>query len=388
MRDTWQVAIVNDTSKPSLGGHGLHGACHGLPGVDVVAHVAATTENLAERLSHTGARRHYPTLVAMLEHESPDLVVLCSRHPYDHLPQIQAAAEAGCHVYCEKPLAVTLPEADRIVELAEQHGILICMAHPARYAPEFRELKRLVEAGAIGTPLTVYGRGKSDHRGGGEDLVVLGTHILDYHTFLCGAPECLWADVTVDGRPISRGDLTQTVEPIGPAAGDSVFACYRFPGDIRGTFESRRGLAAQTPGVMHMGLTVRGTEGSLSLRFNDPGLPDAGLRLSRFRGSPEDESSYEPVPVTEDRVVPGAEPLDYSLCGQRGLPRARLFLDANRFAMWDLMCAIEEQRQPVSNVYTARLVVEMIQAIYASQLTGRVVRFPLTDRAHPLGEGA
>jgi len=33
MRDTWQVAIVNDTSKPSLGGHGLHGACHGLPGV-------------------------------------------------------------------------------------------------------------------------------------------------------------------------------------------------------------------------------------------------------------------------------------------------------------------------------------------------------------------
>ncbi len=178
MSRTWQVAIVNDTARKSLGGHGLHGAFHGLPNVEVVAHVDSNLEQFDQKLADTGARAHYRTIDAMLASESPDIVVLCSRHPYDHLEQIERVAAAGCHIYLEKPLAVTLPEADRAVALAEQHGIRICLAHPARYAPAFLELKRLVEAGEIGTPLTVYGRGKSDHRGGGEDLITLGTHIL------------------------------------------------------------------------------------------------------------------------------------------------------------------------------------------------------------------
>jgi hypothetical protein len=63
-----------------------------------------------------------------------------------------------------------------------------------------------------------------------------------------------------------------------------------------------------------------------------------------------------------------------------------MFLDSNRFAVWDLMRAIEENRQPVSNVYNARLALEMIYGIYASHLTTAMVRFPITDRTHPLGE--
>ncbi len=386
MSRTWRIAIVHDTAKKSLGGHGLHGAFYGLPGVEVVAQVDSNLENLDEKLSHTGARAHYATIEAMLEAESPDIVVLCSRHPYDHLPQIEALAAAGCHIYCEKPLSVTVPEADRIVELVERHGIVLCMAHPARYAPAFLELKRLVEAGEIGTPLTVYGRGKCDHRGGGEDLLTLGTHILDYMTFLCGPPSHLWAEVTEAGRPITASSRTETVEPLQPAAGDAVFATFAFARGVRGLFESRRGLSAQTPNLVRMGVTVRGTEGSLSLRFNDPGWPDDGLRLSRCKRSPEDESAYEAIPVRDTRTIPGAVPLDDDWRGQRGLPTARLFLDSNRYAAWDLMGAIEEGRQPVSNVYTARLTVEMIQGIYASSLSRRVVDLPLAERAHPLGE--
>ena len=50
------------------------------------------------------------------------------------------------------------------------------------------------------------------------------------------------------------------------------------------------------------------------------------------------------------------------------------------------MRAVEEDRQPVSSIYSARLTVEMIQGIYASALSRSVVTFPLTDRTHPLGE--
>lgn len=386
MPRTWRVGIVKDTSKPMLGLHGLHTAFRGLPHVEVVGHVDSNSDDLPQKLSYTGAQRHYLTLSDMLADGPPDIVVLCSRHPYDHLAQIRAVAEAGCHIYCEKPLTASLREADEIVALTEQAQVRLCMAHPSRYALGYRTMKALVEAGEIGTPLTVYGRGKDDHRGGGEDLIVLGTHILDLQTFLCGAPESASAEVTVGGRPIVSTDRSATVEPIGPAAGDSIFATFRFPGAVRGIFESRRDLADPTGLISRMGLTVIGSQGALSLRFRDIGGKEARLRLSRRPGPPEDETCYEEVPLSEDRVIPGAAPLDYSLCGQPDIPIAPFFLEANRFAVWDLMGAIEEGRQPTSNVYNARLALEMIYGIYASALAGRVVSFPLADRTHPLGE--
>ena len=388
MAKTWRIGIVKDTSKPGLGSHALHTAFRGLPDVDVVGHVDSNADDLPRKMSYTGARLHYLTLADMLDQGPLDIVVLTSRHPYDHLEQVRAAAEAGCHIYCEKPLCVTLREADEIVGIAERNRIRICAAHPSRYNLPFLTMKRMVEAGEIGQPITIYGRGKNDHRGGGEDLIVLGTHILDLQTFFFGAPEYVYADVTTEGRPVTRTDRAETVEPIGPAAGDSVFALFRFPGDVRGIFESRRGLAGRAPGVVQMGITVVGTDGAISMRFDDSAAPASRLRISRRPGPPEDATSYEEVLLAEDRVIPGAAPLDYSLCGHPDIPHAKFFMETTRFAVWDLMRAIEEDRQPVSNVYNARLAVEMIQGIYAAHLCGGMVRFPLEDRTHPLGEGA
>jgi len=384
MSKIWKVGIVKDKSKPSLGLHATHVAFRGLPDVEVVGLVDSNTDDIEQKLSFTQAKRHYLTLQDMLDNESPDIVVLCSRHPYDHLEQIRAVAERGCHIYCEKPISVTLPEADEIVGLAEKHGIKIAMAHYCRYDLPHLTMKKMVEAGDIGDPITIYGRGKNDHRGGGEDLITLGTHILDLETFFFGTPEYVFGDVTTNGRPITRDDVNEaTVEPIGPAAGDEVFAYFRFPGGVRGVFESKRGLRDGTP-ASHMGITVIGTKGTLSIRFEDGKSAIRPLRISRLPGPPEDESEFEVVPLTEYRTIPGAEPLDYSLCGQTDIPHAKLFLTSNRFAVWDLMRAIEENRQPVSNIYNARLAVEMIQAIYASSLSRTVVTFPLEDRTHPL----
>ncbi len=207
-----------------LGLHGLHNAFRGLPNVEVVAHVDSNPENIEQKISYTGAKKHYLSYLEMLDKEKPDIAVLCSRHPYDHFQEIKTAAERGINIYCEKPMTVSLEEADAIVSLAEKHHIKICMAHPARYALSFRTMKAMIETGEIGTPLTVYGRGKCDHRGGGEDLIVLGTHILDLQTFFFGAPEYVWADVAADGKPIVRTDRTKTVEPLGPVAGDNIYA--------------------------------------------------------------------------------------------------------------------------------------------------------------------
>ncbi len=141
------------------------------------------------------------------------------------------------------------------------------------------------------------------------------------------------------------GELTDTVEPIGPAAGDEIFAAFRYPNGVRALFESRRGLVDRSRQITQMGLAVVGTQGTLSLRFNDN--RDAALLISPRPTPPDVDAQFEEVPVVDDRVIPGAAPLDDSLRGVH-TPGASLFLKSNRQAVWDLMRSIEEGRQPIS----------------------------------------
>ncbi|WP_295809625.1 Gfo/Idh/MocA family oxidoreductase [uncultured Victivallis sp.] len=370
MAKQWRVAVAFDTTQIFLKGHGTHLAFVGLPGVEHVALADPNHEGLEKRMCELGAKRHYDDYLEMLDREQPQIVVLGSRLPEDHDVQIRAAVERGIHVFCEKPMTSDLRVADELIALAKKHNAKIAVAHLARHALVFQTMKRMIEEGAIGTPLTFYGRGKEDERGGGEDMVVLGTHILDLGCYLFGAPASVSAEITVEGRPLRREDRSVTKEPLGPVAGDNVFALYRFPNSVRGIFESRKGLFRKQ---VRMGVSVVGTEGILSVRYDN----DRKLRLSRTPYPPEDEAAYEEVPLVETRQIPGAEEL-------RDFGYFWYFRENNRFAAWDLIRAIEEERQPLASAYDARKVLEMINGAYASQLTGRVVPLPLAEREHPL----
>lgn len=382
----WKIAIIQDSSKSMFGLHGLHTAFRGLPNVAVVALVDSNLEDLEQKLTQTQAQAHYATCQAMLARETPDIVVITSRHPSDHLEQIRMIAQQGCHIYCEKPISDSLAEADEIIRLAAENRIKIGMAHPARHDLGFRTMKRMIEAGDIGTPLSVAGRGKCDYRGGGEDLIVLGTHILDLQTYFFGKPESVMADIRTEGRLAERSDCLKPAEPIGPVIGDDIFAVFQLKQDLRSTFETRRGLYKPKQPVPHMGIRVMGSEGVLSLRFSDSDRQP--LLISRQRCYPEDNPNFEEVALHEDRTIPGAEPLDYALCGSTGVPHAPWFLESNRFAVWDLMQAIEEGREPVASLTDARVTVEMIYGVYAAHLARATVTFPLINRAHPLADKA
>lgn len=370
MKKQWRVAVAYDTKRIFLGGHGTHLAFVGLPGVEHVALADSNPDGLDERMRQLGVKRHYDDYLEMLDREKPQIVVLGSRIPEDHTFQIRAAAERGIHVLCEKPMTNDLRVADELIALAEKHNVKIAVAHLARHALVFRTMKRMIEEGVIGTPLTFYGRGKEDERGGSEDMIVLGTHILDLGCYLFGAPESVSAEITQEGRALRREDRCVTKEPLGPVAGDNVFALYRFPDSVRGIFESRRGLFRKQ---VRMGVSVAGTEGILSVRYDN----DRKLRLSRTQFPPEDEAAYEEVPLVETRVIPGAEEL-------RDFGFLQYFRENNRFAAWDLLGAIEEDRRPLASAYDARTALEMIYGAYASQLAGRVIPLPLKGRVHPL----
>lgn len=377
----WKVAIVQDKSKPMLGLHGMHVAFRGIPNVEVVGLVDGSTDKIAEKMAHAEAKRHYLTCAALLENEKPDIVVLTSRLPEDHLAQIRLFAERGCHIYCEKPLTAYLHEADEIVQIAENNRVKIGMAHPCRNGLGFVTMKQLIASGKVGLPLTVQGWGKSDHRGGGEDMMTLGTHIFDLMIYLFGRPESVTADVRLGGKPFVGPELTNTVERIGPAAGDELFAAFRFSNGVRGTFESRRNLYKSDN---RMGICVTGSTGMLSHRFSDSHRDPQPLRFSNAPCAPADQSAAEDIVLREKRIIPGAKPLDYNLLGTQDVPSGPIFIEAGRYAVWDLMHAIQDDRQPIANIYDARAALEMIYGVYASHLEQRPITFPLENRTHPL----
>jgi scyllo-inositol 2-dehydrogenase (NAD+) len=81
----------------------------------------------------------------------PDLAaVVISSPPKFHLPAIQAAAAAGKHIFCEKPLALSLEEADAALEAVAKAGVLLQVGHMRRYDAPYVAAKKRMEAGEIG----------------------------------------------------------------------------------------------------------------------------------------------------------------------------------------------------------------------------------------------
>ncbi len=85
-----------------------------------------------------------------------DFDAVCIATPtFTHAPIAVAAARAGKHVLCEKPMALTLDEADAMIVAAQEAGVILQMAFMRRFDPAFRVAKEQIEAGAIGEPIMI-----------------------------------------------------------------------------------------------------------------------------------------------------------------------------------------------------------------------------------------
>jgi predicted dehydrogenase len=132
---------------------------------------------------------------------APDAALICTP-PHLHLDGARAAISAGAHVFVEKPLAVTLAGVDDVLALAATRGRLFAVGYNLRFHPTVREVKGLVDAGAVGRPLLVrleFGqylpdwRPRQDYRAGynaraamGGGILLDASHELDCARWLCG----------------------------------------------------------------------------------------------------------------------------------------------------------------------------------------------------------
>src|SRR5262249_16936119 len=149
---------------------------------DNVTVVAVADEDAAGRAAaqrRLGARNAYADYRQMLRQERPEIVAVGPRWLDCHRDMVVACAEARASIFLEKPLCRHLQEADEMIVACERHHVKLAIAHQTRYSPRLQRIKELIDGGRIGDILELRGRGKEDRRVGGEDMMVLGTHIMD-----------------------------------------------------------------------------------------------------------------------------------------------------------------------------------------------------------------
>jgi predicted dehydrogenase len=178
MPKTYRVAVIGRTGKGNYG-HGLDVVWKALDNVEVVAVADEDEKGRAAAAQRLGAKSAYADYRQMLDKERPQLVSVADRWLDAHRDMVVACARAGASVLLEKPMARTLEEADEMVRACETHHVKLAIAHQTRYSPRLKVVRDLIGDGKLGELLELRGRGKEDGRGGGQDLMVLGTHVFD-----------------------------------------------------------------------------------------------------------------------------------------------------------------------------------------------------------------
>lgn len=365
MAAEFRVGIIGRTGKGDYG-HGVDMAFTKIPECEIVAVADENEQGCAAAQVRTGAFRCYADYREMLKREKLDLVAICPRWIDQHHAMLVAAAEAGCHVYMEKPFCRTLAECDDVVNQFDMRHLKLGIAHVTQYSPVLDTVMTTIRSGQIGDILELRGRGKEDARGGGEDLWVLGSHIFGLmRTIADGHPTNCTATVSQSGHAVTGKDVKQGAEGIGPLAGDNIQARYDFPNGVCGYFASQRAIAGQPS---RFALQVFGSKGVIEMTS---GYLQPAYILR--------DSAWSP-----GRSGKSWEPITSAGIGQPEPRSDGNYEGGHIAAILDLIASIQQQRQTRCSAEDARGIVEMIVAVFESHRLERTVKLPLTTRVNPL----
>jgi predicted dehydrogenase len=272
----------------------------------------------------------------MLAREEIDILSVCT--PDDrHADIVIAAAERGIPaILCEKPLATTLRDADRMIAVIERHGTVVAVEHTRRWDPFFHRAKEIIDAGMIGEIRTIVG---TLH---GERAMIFrnGTHIVDLICYYAGAaPTAVFARLE---------------------EGFENFAEYR--GDGGHAPESEPGASAYIEFANGVRAFYNGTKGTYTNAEWDIVGSTGRIRIS---------GTVAELWTTEQGT------------GQqvaRPFPASMVMKGAIQGAFEELIGVLEGRGQLRSTPRAARQTVEILVAMLASQQQGnRLVQLPLGE---------
>ena len=359
----YRAAIIGHTGAGDYG-HGLDVIFNGRENIDVVAVADPDETGRAKAKQRARAQRDYRDYREMLAKEKPNLVSIAMRWSDPHHAICQAALETGAHIYAEKPFTTTLAEADELIALADNKNLKIAVAHQMHLAPVVQALKHKLSDGIIGDLLQLRAHGKQDNRAGGEDMVVLGTHLFDLMRLFAGDPLWCTAQILHRGREATVGDARTAGEKIGPVLGDEIEAQFGFPKGVYGNFTSR---ARNRETAGHWGIEFVGSKGVARILADI--VPRVFIRSAMSWTDSGAKAEWSPMPWEK--------PADFKP-GVDG---------ANARMLDDLLVSIETNRKPACSASDATAAIEMVMAVYHAALSRDRVPFPLQQRRHPLVRG-
>lgn len=278
-----------------------------------------------------------------------DAVVICTPNKF-HSEITVAALEAGVHVLCEKPMAITTEECEKMIAASEKSGKLLSTAYHYRYTEAGQVAKQAILDGAIGDPLVtrvqalrrrkVPGWGvftNKDLQGGGS-LIDYGCHLLDLSLWLLGDPK----PVEVMGTTYNR--LSKTPNQINDW-GTFDHETFNVDDHVSGyiTFDNGASLLLECSWAANikedtMHLSLSGADGGLSVYPFELYRPQHGTFLTS-----EAKAEHNEVDA--------------------GLLQAENFVDS---CLGNAELVVKPQQ--------AMKVSQIIEAIYKSSETGRSVR--------------
>lgn len=130
-----------------------------IPEARLVAVADADAQRAAQVAAELGIEHSYDNVEALVARKDVQAVVIASPSKF-HASATEAAAAAGKHVFCEKPPALTLEEAEAAMKAVARAGVMLQIGFMRRYDPAYARAKKRIEAGEIGDPIIFKSLGR------------------------------------------------------------------------------------------------------------------------------------------------------------------------------------------------------------------------------------
>lgn len=324
----------------------------------LVAAVDVRPELAAAAAKRWGVPRSYTSVEAALADPEVQIADLCLPH-HLHAPIAIQAANAGKHVFVEKPIANTLAEADEMIAACRKNGVVLMVDQTKRYQNRHRKIKELLDAGLVGDPILVKAAYLQDITHAWEhmdpkrratywkhDGVIsgIGIHSLDMLRWLVG-------EVAEVQAVASTSDLIEK----GRATEDTGVVLLRFEngcvGECTVSYVLRDPRMAARWDIMP--IQIYGRLGSIQMDMDD-NIAVVSEKLEGAAGPAIQHVQLRP-PV-------GAPPLP---------------LESMAGAIDHLLSCLISGEQPLTHGEDARRSLEVVEAAYLSIKERRPVRLPL-----------
>ena len=286
----------------------------------------------------------------MLASANIDVVSICTPSGL-HSEMAVAAAKAGVHILCEKPMAITVPQINAMIEAVDKAGVKMEVIFQRRTYPTTQRVREAVQAGilgqmTLGDAYLKYYRSPAYYKSadwratwaldGGGALMNQGVHGIDVLAWVMGDVESVYAKAEAKVRDIEVEDT-----------------CVALVTFANGAFGVIEGTTSSNPGESTT-FHFHGDKGTIIL--DDNGIQKWAVAEDRSVVAQNDPEQC----VTRETLAATSDPRAMSQAGHRA-------------QVDDLCMAIKEDREPMITGASARKSVELILAIYESARTGKEV---------------